>query len=93
KFDFSGEVLDAFQAVKAAGSIPKWGVALEATKRRSVMQNELRQVGIKNPGAIAVPSVRNDAAFLATVVCEAQRSTAEGAPSWHLAPLWQQQAA
>ncbi|KAJ9520929.1 hypothetical protein QJQ45_014083, partial [Haematococcus lacustris] len=68
KFDFSGEVLDAFQAVKAAGSIPKWGVALEATKRRSVMQNELRQVGIKNPGAIAVPSVRNDAAFLATVV-------------------------
>lgn len=36
--------------------------------RRSVMPGELRQAGIKQPDAIARPSVRNDAAFLATVV-------------------------
>jgi hypothetical protein len=28
------------------------------------------QVGIKDPGSIAIPSVRNDAAFLASVVGE-----------------------
>ena len=32
------------------------------------MLGELRQVGIKTPEAIGVPSARNDAAFLATVV-------------------------
>lgn len=32
------------------------------------MLGELRQVGIKTPDAIGVPSVRNDAAFLAAVV-------------------------
>lgn len=36
--------------------------------RRSVLPGELRQAGIKSPDAIARPSVRNDAAFLATVV-------------------------
>jgi hypothetical protein len=36
--------------------------------RRGVMPGELRQAGIKQPDAIARPSVRNDAAFLTTVV-------------------------
>ena len=31
------------------------------------IQGELRQVGIKNPEKIAIPSIRNDAAFLVTV--------------------------
>ena len=32
------------------------------------MMGELRQIGIKEPEVIGVPSVRNDAAFLAAVV-------------------------
>jgi hypothetical protein len=36
--------------------------------RTQIMLGELRQVGVKQPDAIGVPSVRNDAAFLATVV-------------------------
>eukprot|EP00197_Chlamydomonas_leiostraca_P008890 CAMPEP_0202868502 /NCGR_PEP_ID=MMETSP1391-20130828/10913_1 /ASSEMBLY_ACC=CAM_ASM_000867 /TAXON_ID=1034604 /ORGANISM="Chlamydomonas leiostraca, Strain SAG 11-49" /LENGTH=335 /DNA_ID=CAMNT_0049548681 /DNA_START=69 /DNA_END=1076 /DNA_ORIENTATION=- len=69
KFEFSGDVLAAYQAAKAGGALAKWGAWTEAPlARRTVMQGELRQVGIKQPGMIAVPSTRNDAAFLATVV-------------------------
>ena len=60
------------EALKAAGAAPKWGAALDdaaaLVARKNVFPGELRQVGIKAPDKIAVPSVRNDAAFLATVV-------------------------
>jgi hypothetical protein len=36
--------------------------------RRSTMMGELKQMGIKDPEAIGRPSVRNDAAFLGSVV-------------------------
>eukprot|EP00775_Hariotina_reticulata_P006078 gene6078-6317_t len=36
--------------------------------RRNVFMGELKQMGIKKPDLIAVPSTRNDAAFLFTVV-------------------------
>ncbi|KAG2489980.1 hypothetical protein HYH03_011609 [Edaphochlamys debaryana] len=69
KIEYSGPVLESFNDLKAAGVTPKWGSELtDALKRRNVFQGELRQVGIKSPDKIAVPSVRNDAAFLITVV-------------------------
>ena len=49
-------------------------VAYHALKRADacapsqIMAGELRQIGIKEPEVIGVPSVRNDAAFLAAVV-------------------------
>lgn len=67
RLDFSGDVLAAFQDAKNSGHLPKWGSVNLNYKRRNVMQGELRQVGIKKPEVIAIPSVRNDAAFLATV--------------------------
>ncbi|KAG1660911.1 hypothetical protein FOA52_007951 [Chlamydomonas sp. UWO 241] len=67
KFESSAGILEEMTSLKAAGSITKWGAATERLARRNVMQGELRQVGIKDPGAIAVPSNRNDLAFLVTV--------------------------
>lgn len=65
----SSEVMEAMTKLQAAGSVPKWGKALDGTfTRRSVMIGELRQVGVKAPDQIAVPSVRNDFAFLVSVV-------------------------
>ena len=40
------------------------------TARRNVFMGELKQMGIKAPDQIATPSVRNDSAFLFTVVGE-----------------------
>lgn len=55
--------------LKECGSVPKWGMALDGTfSRRSVMMGELKRVGVKVPEQISVPSVRNDVAFLASVV-------------------------
>lgn len=53
-----------------AGALPKWGAAVEgdAMQRRNVFVGELKQMGIKNPEQLAVPSIRNDKAFLITVV-------------------------
>ena len=70
KFDFSLPIADAYESLKTAGGIKKWGSYIEKGQiplRRTVMQGELRQVGIKAPEKIAQPSNRNDAAFLATV--------------------------
>ena len=62
-------MLAAITALKDAGELEKWGAALEALPpRRSVQLGELRLVGVKDPQAIATPSLRNDAAFLFSVV-------------------------
>lgn len=63
------------EGLRAAGAVPKWGslVAQDSASpptRRNVFMGELKQVGIKTPDKIAVPSVRNDFAFLVTVVGE-----------------------
>ncbi len=39
-------MLEAYQDLKAAGAVPKWGVAVsDALRRRNVFVGELRQVG------------------------------------------------
>jgi hypothetical protein len=69
KLEFSADVKAAFDALSAAGALPKWGAGTEVLPaRRPIMTGELRQMGIKNPEQLAVPSTRNDAAFLTSVV-------------------------
>lgn len=72
KLEYSADVLAAMNALKEAGAIPKWGSAAASgtLSRRNVFMGELKQMGIKNPDRMAIPSVRNDAAFLTSVVGE-----------------------
>jgi hypothetical protein len=72
KLEYSADVLAAMNALQAAGAIPKWGSAATSgtLSRRNVFMGELKQMGIKSPDRMAIPSVRNDAAFLTTVVGE-----------------------
>lgn len=56
------------EALSKEGAIPKWGSGLQDASRRNVFIGELKRVGIKNPDLIGKPSVRNDAAFLITLV-------------------------
>lgn len=67
KYESSADVLTAVEQAAAAGILKKWG-CVEAPARRNVLQGELRRVGMQNPEKIAVLSVRNDAAFLFSVV-------------------------
>eukprot|EP00878_Enallax_costatus_P027019 GHUV01029045.1.p2 GENE.GHUV01029045.1~~GHUV01029045.1.p2 ORF type:complete len:121 (-),score=38.77 GHUV01029045.1:453-815(-) len=88
KLEFSADILAAMNDLKAAAAVPKWGsespeaaAAADSsnsygpTSRRNVFMGELRQMGIKNPDQIAVPSVRNDAAFLWTTVGAFNKAT------------------
>ncbi|PSC72294.1 hypothetical protein C2E20_4561 [Micractinium conductrix] len=69
KQEVSADVLKAVSALADAGELKKWGAALaDMQERRSLMMGELRMVGVKQPEKIAQISVRNDAAFLITVV-------------------------
>lgn len=62
-------MLTTVQKLAAAGAVPKWGAAVaDLPERRSLMMGELRMVGVKQPEKIAQVSVRNDAAFLFSVV-------------------------
>eukprot|EP00897_Mesotaenium_endlicherianum_P005970 jgi/Mesen1/5400/ME000268S04600 len=63
----SDRVKEAMVALKEAGHAPSWN-AYSSVSRRTTFLNELTRLGIKNAEALAVPSVRNDAAFLVTVV-------------------------
>ena len=54
--------------MKEAGVISLWGKTEDSLLRRNVFMNEIKRAGIQDPEAIAKPSVRNDAAFLITVV-------------------------
>lgn len=67
KFNFSAGILECMEDLKKYGMNPKWGAACETLNRRNVFQNELRQVGLKDPGQIVITSTRNDLAFLVTV--------------------------
>ncbi len=56
------------EALSKQGATPKWGCGLDQLERRNVFIGELSRVGIKKPDLIGKPSVRNDAAFLTTLV-------------------------
>ncbi|DBA76843.1 TPA: hypothetical protein ACH3X2_008858 [Trebouxia sp. C0005] len=56
------------EALSNEGATPKWGCGLDQLERRNVFIGELSRVGIKKPDLIGKPSVRNDAAFLTTLV-------------------------
>ncbi len=65
----SAEVLSTVRRLSEEGVLKKWGTAAaDLPPRRNVMLGELRLQGIKYPDAIAKVSVRNDAAFLLSVV-------------------------
>jgi succinylarginine dihydrolase len=69
KQEVSSRVLEALEGLQKENAIAKWGKALDGTfTRRSVMIGELRNVGVKQPDQIAKPSVRNDTAFLGSVL-------------------------
>ena len=71
KFEFSKEVAGAVRALGAAGALPTWGAARKDASlltRRTIGLGDLRMMGIKAPEQIAIPGVRNDLAFLVTVV-------------------------
>jgi hypothetical protein len=69
KYEYTSDILAAFISLKEQGAFRKWGVELETPpERRNVVLWELKRNGIKVPESIGVPSVRNDAAFLFTVV-------------------------
>lgn len=69
RFDASADVLTAMKALKEAGEIKKWGKLMEdRPQRRNVFLGDLKKMGIKEPSAVAIPSVRDDKAFLFTLV-------------------------
>ncbi|KAL6219997.1 hypothetical protein ACLB2K_007755 [Fragaria x ananassa] len=63
----SGAVKEALDQLKEAGWAKKWS-SQPYVSRRTTSLRELTTLGIKNAETLAVPSVRNDAAFLFTVV-------------------------
>jgi len=54
--------------LKEAGDFSLYDSYTGRTQRRNIALFELRQVGVQDPDKIGLPSVRNDAAFLGTVV-------------------------
>lgn len=63
----SEEVKAAMTALKDAGKAALWA-SYPNISRRTTYMRELSGAGIKNPEELAIPSVRNDLAFLVTVV-------------------------
>ncbi|DBA82037.1 TPA: hypothetical protein ACH3X1_007733 [Trebouxia sp. C0004] len=66
--EYSVDIKNAMEALSKDGATPKWGCGLAQLERRNVFIGELSRVGIKKPDLIGKPSVRNDAAFLTTLV-------------------------
>ncbi|DBB16536.1 TPA: hypothetical protein ACH3X3_014800 [Trebouxia sp. C0006] len=66
--EYSVDIKNAMEALSKQGATPKWGCGLDQLERRNVFIGELSRVGIKKPDLIGKPSVRNDAAFLTTLV-------------------------
>lgn len=66
--EYNIDILNAMEALSKEGAVPKWGCGLQDLDRRNVFIGELSRVGIKKPDLIGKPSVRNDAAFLYTLV-------------------------
>ncbi|CAL8463088.1 g2622 [Coccomyxa elongata] len=69
KYEYSGDILQAMNKLKEGGVLKKWGAELEEPyDRRNVFLGDLKRVGVLNPSGIGVASIRNDKAFLFTVV-------------------------
>lgn len=69
KYEITADIKSACEKLQDGGILQKWGAeAKELPTRRSLSLGELRMMGIKAPEAIAKISVRNDAAFLFSVV-------------------------
>lgn len=69
KYEITADIKKACETLKSNGTLKKWGVETESLpERRPISIGELRMMGIKDPQAIAQISVRNDAAFLISVV-------------------------
>ncbi|EIE27406.1 hypothetical protein COCSUDRAFT_52156 [Coccomyxa subellipsoidea C-169] len=69
KYEYSGDILQAMNALKEGGVLKKWGAGLEEPyDRRNVFLGDLKRVGVLNPSGIGVASIRNDKAFLFSVV-------------------------
>ncbi|QDZ19877.1 hypothetical protein HOP50_03g23940 [Chloropicon primus] len=67
----TSEILEAMKVLRGEGKLKLWNAAGATSVRRNVFPGELTRGPNKlacEPSAIATPSVRNDAAFLATVV-------------------------
>lgn len=60
-------VRSVLDELKRAGTAKQWD-SLSSISRRTTFIRELTTLGIKNAENLAIPSVRNDAAFLASVV-------------------------
>ncbi|KAG6556555.1 hypothetical protein Mapa_001494 [Marchantia paleacea] len=60
-------VRSALDELREAGIVKQWSTS-SGISRRTTFIRELTTLGIKNAEELAVPSTRNDAAFLATVV-------------------------
>lgn len=59
KQEASAQVLEAMTALKEGGVLQKWGAALaEPFDRRNVFMGDLKRVGVLNPQAIGVASIR-----------------------------------
>ena len=67
KQEYSGDILKALNDLKKEGGLQKWG-SVKSPERVNVFQGELKKVGVKNTGAIATPTIRNERAFLITTV-------------------------
>ena len=67
KQEYSIDILQALEELRDSGGVKKWGSA-ELPERVNVFQGELKKVGVKNTGAIATPTIRNERAFLITTV-------------------------
>lgn len=63
----SEAVKGALDGLKEAGYTKLWR-SYSNVSRRTTFMRELSQIGLKNPESLAIPSVRNDAAFLIAVV-------------------------
>ncbi|KAK6287439.1 hypothetical protein POUND7_013618 [Theobroma cacao] len=63
----SGAVKEALDQLSEVGWAKKW-CSQPYVSRRTTSLRELTSLGIKNAETLAIPSVRNDAAFLFTVV-------------------------
>ena len=62
KQDASAAVLQAMTGLKEGGLLQKWGAELEEPfSRRNVFLGELKRVGVLNPSAIGVASIRESA--------------------------------
>jgi hypothetical protein len=60
-------VKDELDKLREQGKTKVWSSTANLSRRNTFM-NELTRLGIKNAEELAIPSVRNDAAFLITVV-------------------------